>query len=153
MGGSPRYAPRYGSYRCLLGATRDWTAPRYARPQAGYSGVRDKPFVKPFYAYMLECFDRSFYVGHTDDLAKRVAEHANGQGCAYTRDRLPVRLVWFQDFLTRDEAKAREAQIKPWSRKKKEALIRGSTDVLRAAARKDWYRYRERRDEEADDPE
>jgi len=56
-----------------------------------------------------------------------------------------VQLVWFQEFLTREEAKAAEAQIKKWSRRKKEALIEGRMEELRAAARKDWVSYRQRR--------
>jgi len=63
----------------------------------------------------------------------------------YTATRLPVQLVWFEEFPTREEAKAAEAQIKNWSRKKKEALIAGNIDELKRAARKDWELYRRRR--------
>jgi tRNA/rRNA methyltransferase len=48
----------------------------------------------------------------------------------YTSSRLPVELVWSQDFTTRDEALAAERQIKGWSRAKKEALIAGDWDLL-----------------------
>ncbi len=59
---------------------------------------------KPFFAYMLRCADASYYMGHTDDLEKRVAEHQAGEKCAYTFERRPVRLMWSQEFWTREEA-------------------------------------------------
>ncbi len=100
---------------------------------------------RPFFAYILRCSDRSYYVGHTDELARRLAEHEAGATFGYTAARRPVRLVWFEEFPTREEAKAAEAQIKKWSRRKKEALIGGRMEELRAAARKDWVSYRQRR--------
>jgi len=86
--------------------------------------------VKPFFTYMLCCCDNSYYVGSTDELEKRVAEHQHGEGCSWTRTRLPVELVWRQEFSTRDEARAAEHQIKHWSRAKKKALIAGDFDLL-----------------------
>jgi predicted GIY-YIG superfamily endonuclease len=100
---------------------------------------------RPFFTYMLRCSDGSYYVGHTDDIENRVAQHETGAGSGYTATRQPVRLVWFEEFLTREEAKVVEAQIKKWSRRKKEALIAGRMDELKAAARKDWASYRQRR--------
>jgi predicted GIY-YIG superfamily endonuclease len=93
----------------------------------------------------LRCSDRSYYVGHTDEIERRLAEHETGATSGYTAARRPVQLVWFQEFLTREEAKAAEAQIKKWSRRKKEALIGGRMKELSAAARKDWVSYRQRR--------
>jgi predicted GIY-YIG superfamily endonuclease len=78
-----------------------------------------------FWAYMLHCNGGSFYVGHTDDLDLRVAQHKSGHFPGYTRDHLPVEIVWAADFPTREEAKATERQIKGWGRAKKLALIRG----------------------------
>ena len=92
---------------------------------------------RPFFTYMLWCSDRSYYVGHTDELERRLAEHETGAGSGYTATRQPVRLVWFEEFPTREEARMVEAQIKKWSRRKKEALIEGRMEELRAAARKD----------------
>lgn len=99
---------------------------------------------KPFFTYMLRCSDNSYYVGHTDDLERRVEQHASGAGSDYTATRQPIELVWFTEFVTREEAKAAELQIKNWNRKKKEALIAGKMDELKQAARKDWDAYRER---------
>jgi tRNA/rRNA methyltransferase len=99
---------------------------------------------RPFFTYMLRCSDGSYYVGHTDDIENRVAEHDTGATGGYTATRRPIQLVWFEEFSTREEAKVVEAQIKKWSRRKKEALITGRMDELRAAARKDWASHRQR---------
>jgi tRNA/rRNA methyltransferase len=90
--------------------------------------------LKPFFAYILRCADGSYYTGSTDELEKRIAEHQNGEGCTWTRKRLPVEFVWRQEFSTREEAKEAEYQIKGWSRAKKEALIAGDYDLLHILA-------------------
>jgi tRNA/rRNA methyltransferase len=100
---------------------------------------------RPFFTYILRCSDKSYYVGHTDELERRLTQHETGTPHGYTSTRRPVKLIWFQEFPTREEAKAAEAQIKKWSRRKKEALIEGRTEDLKAAARKDWISYRQRR--------
>lgn len=89
---------------------------------------------KSFVTYMLRCADDSYYLGHTDELEKRFAEHQHGEGCTWTKSRLPVKLVWRQEFPDRDAARAAELQIKRWSRAKKEALIDGHYDRLRLLA-------------------
>ncbi len=78
-----------------------------------------------FWAYMLHCRGGSFYVGHTDDIERRIGDHKSGLIWGFTADHQPVEHVWSQEFATRDEAKAAEKQIKGWSRAKKLALIRG----------------------------
>ena len=100
---------------------------------------------KPFFAYMLECSDSTYYTGQTDDLEARLAEHQAGIRCVYTASRRPVELVWCQEFVTRDEAKVAEAMIKGWSRAKKKALISGDFDAIsRLARKKDWAGYHRR---------
>jgi putative endonuclease len=79
---------------------------------------------------MLRCADRSYYVGSTTNLELRVAEHQAGEGGAYTAQRLPVELVYACEFDTLHEAFLREWQVKGWSRKKKEALMRGDYEAL-----------------------
>ena len=64
------------------------------------------------YTYMLRCGDGSLYTGWTNDLEKRVASHAAGRGGKYTRSRLPVELVWYETFETKQQAMALEWQIK-----------------------------------------
>jgi tRNA/rRNA methyltransferase len=91
-----------------------------------------------FHAYMLQCADGSYYMGHSDNLEQRIAQHQSGAIAGYTQSRLPVSLVWSQDFGSRDEALSAEQQIKGWSRKKKEALIAGDWDAIRQAARKSF---------------
>ena len=77
-----------------------------------------------FYVYILHCSDDSYYTGHTDNLEMRMAEHQSGECGGYTATRMPVQLLWSQDCTTREEALAAEQQIKGWSRKKKEAMMR-----------------------------
>ena len=78
-----------------------------------------------FWVYILQCADNSYYTGHTDNIEKRIGEHQAGTGGCYTSTRLPVRPVYADEFLTREEALSHERQIKGWSRKKKEALMSG----------------------------
>ena len=92
--------------------------------------------MRPFYVYMLRCCDGSYYVGHTDDLEKRVAEHVDGTLGGYTATRRPVQLVFSCDFSTREQALERELQLKGWSRAKKEALIREDWDTIRRLAKR-----------------
>ena len=75
------------------------------------------------YIYILECADGTFYCGWTNDLEKRVATHNEGKGGKYTRARLPVKLVYHEEFDTKEEAMSREWHIKRLTRKQKEMLI------------------------------
>ncbi|MFN5128693.1 MAG: GIY-YIG nuclease family protein [Sphingomonadaceae bacterium] len=88
-----------------------------------------------FYCYILKCADGTYYVGHTDNMERRFAEHQLGVFPGYTYKRRPVELIWSDMFQTRDDAKAAEKQIKGWSRAKKEALIRGDWDRVSELAR------------------
>ena len=82
--------------------------------------------LQTFYVYILLCSDRSYYTGHTDDLETRLGEHASGKYDGYTKSRRPLQLEWSLDFATRIEALGAEQQIKGWTRKKKEALMKGT---------------------------
>jgi predicted GIY-YIG superfamily endonuclease len=88
-----------------------------------------------FWTYMLHCADRSFYVGHTDDLDARIRAHESGIIPGYTSTRRPVKLVWADEFPSRYEALQAERQIKGWSRAKKLALIRGDWPLISELAR------------------
>ena len=89
------------------------------------------------YVYMLRCADGSYYVGKTDrPLAERIGDHSVGLGGRYTAARLPVALVWSQDFDRYSDAVAAERQIKGWRRAKKEALIRGEWERLPELAKR-----------------
>ena len=78
-----------------------------------------------FFTYMLRCSDGSYYVGHTENLEARVAQHQDGSYPGYTHNRRPVELVWSEQFADRDTAFWNERKLKGWSRAKKEALILG----------------------------
>ncbi|MBU1424714.1 MAG: GIY-YIG nuclease family protein [Gammaproteobacteria bacterium] len=94
-----------------------------------------------FWVYMLRCSDGSYYTGHTDYLEARIGLHQSGECDGYTQSRLPVELIWSQECCTREEALAAEMQIKGWSRKKKEALMRGDwAEVSRLAHSKSEFR-------------
>ena len=92
-----------------------------------------------FWVYILRCADKSYYTGHTDNLEKRLAEHRSGEIEGYTSTRLPVKLVFFEEFPTRDDALASERQIKGWSRKKKEAVIKGNWHEVSRLAHRDYH--------------
>ncbi|NML93590.1 GIY-YIG nuclease family protein [Novosphingobium olei] len=76
-----------------------------------------------FWTYILRCADGKYYTGHTEDLERRMAEHAQGGFCAFTTPGRPVTLVWSEAFPTRYEALSCEVRVGKWSRAKKEALI------------------------------
>ena len=75
------------------------------------------------WVYILECNDATLYVGSTNDLAARMAQHERGDGAAYTRRRLPVRLIWIAEFDSIADAFAFEKKVQGWSRAKKLALM------------------------------
>ena len=77
-----------------------------------------------YFLYILQCSDGSYYIGYTSDIEKRIAEHANGQGGFYTLNRLPVKLVYSEEFPSRKEAFLAEQKLKKWSREKKEIVIK-----------------------------
>ncbi|MDP3538514.1 MAG: GIY-YIG nuclease family protein [Azonexus sp.] len=93
-----------------------------------------------FNAYLLRCADVSYYAGHTDDLTRRLGQHQSGECGGYTATRLPVALVWSQEFVTREEALAAEQQIKGWSRAKKEALMVGDWGRISVLAKKSFVK-------------
>ena len=78
----------------------------------------------PHYAYMLRCADETFYSGYTTDPIRRTATHNSGRGAKYTRSRLPVELVYTEEFPSKSEALRREAALKKLTHAEKEALIR-----------------------------
>ena len=82
------------------------------------------------FVYILECRDKSFYVGSTWDLERRLSEHQEGLGAAYTRRRRPVRLVWHAAYDSIAEAYAMEKRVQGWNRAKRIALIEGRLDDL-----------------------
>ena len=86
--------------------------------------------------YILECNDGSYYTGSTKDLQLRLDQHQNGHGANYTARRLPVVLLYYEEYDRVDDAFYREKQIQGWSRRKKRALIEGNQELLPSLAKK-----------------
>ena len=76
------------------------------------------------YAYIVECADGTYYCGYTNDLEKRMETHNRGKGAKYTKPRLPVVLVYYEEFETKEEAMSREWHLKQLSHAQKQALIK-----------------------------
>lgn len=103
---------------------------RYKRMVAGMvdkAGRRRKNKDEPWFVYILECSDGSFYTGVTKDIERRFAEHNAGRASRYTRTRLPVRLRYRERCAGRAEALARECAIKALRRARKEQLVGDDT--------------------------
>jgi putative endonuclease len=98
------------------------------------------------FVYMLECEDASYYVGSTVLLDERVQQHQLGLGADYTRCRLPVKLVWFEEHEHIGAAFAREKQIQNWGRAKRRALIEGRYADLPELSRRGRRAWREEGD-------
>jgi len=88
------------------------------------------------YVYILQCRDDTLYTGYTTDLIRRLGQHNRGKGARYTKGRIPVRLVYWEQVPSKELALAREHAIKRLSRKEKLMLIRnqgGGTAMLKVA--------------------
>jgi len=83
-----------------------------------------------FFVYIIECEDNSYYTGYTDDLVKRFNSHKLGKGAKYTRSKKAKKLVYFEKYLTKEQAMKREYELKTLERKEKEKLIIGFTENL-----------------------
>ena len=82
------------------------------------------------YTYILECSDGSYYCGWTNNIDKRIESHNAGTGSKYTRNRRPVKLIYLEEFATKEEAMSREWHIKQLTRSQKEELVRMHQSVL-----------------------
>ncbi|OGF65073.1 hypothetical protein A2Z53_02740 [Candidatus Giovannonibacteria bacterium RIFCSPHIGHO2_02_42_15] len=77
-----------------------------------------------YFVYILECADRSLYVGCTNNLERRVRQHNDSKwGAHYTKLRRPVVLKHQEIFKTLKEGRRREVEIKGWRREKKLTLF------------------------------
>ncbi len=76
------------------------------------------------FVYILRCSDGTLYTGWTKDIEKRLAAHNRGIGAKYTRGRIPVELLYKEEYETKEEAMTREVAIKTFSRKAKTQLIK-----------------------------
>ena len=95
--------------------------------------------MKTMYVYILHCADDSYYVGVTNNVNRRFAEHTEGDHKeSYTYSRRPLKLVYYEIIDGPNTAIAREKQLKKWSRKKKIALIENNIENLEKLAKKDF---------------
>ena len=76
-----------------------------------------------YYIYMVLCSDKSFYIGSTNDLVKRIKAHNEGKGAKYTKARRPVKLVYWEKYPDKSQALRREYQLKQWTREEKWLLL------------------------------
>jgi len=88
---------------------------------------------KEFIVYILRTSSNTLYIGQTNNLEKRLKEHQSksGRSAKYTRYFSNLELVYSEECKTRHEAMQREFQIKHWTRKKKDALIKGDKTGLK----------------------
>jgi putative endonuclease len=89
----------------------------------------------PAWLYILRLKSGQLYAGSTTDLDRRIEEHYSGHACRTTQQDPPVGLVYTEEFETFVEARSREAQIKRWSKSKKEALVSGDLVKLKELAK------------------
>lgn len=76
-----------------------------------------------YYVYIVKCSDDSLYTGYTNEIKSRIKTHNKGLGAKYTRGRLPVELVYYEEFEQKSDAQKREYSIKRLDRKHKLMLI------------------------------
>ncbi len=76
------------------------------------------------YFYLARCSDGSLYAGTCVSLSEREARHNDGKGAKYTRSRLPIRIIYHEEFATLSEARKREAEVKKWGKGEKEELLK-----------------------------
>lgn len=78
-----------------------------------------------WFVYILLCKDKSFYLGSSDNVDRRLKDHLKGNGGRYTRSHRVEKLVYKEELPDKSSALKREIQLKKWSKSKKEALING----------------------------
>lgn len=119
---------------CGLGTPFAKTAQGYSTTEVGWN----KNFMA--WMYILKCADDSYYVGSTKNLDLRIAQHQSGRGSRYTSGRLPVELVYGEEYNRVADAYYREKQVQNWGRAKREALISGNVELLPPLAKKKFVK-------------
>jgi len=107
------------------------------RMDAGESkGQTPAPATSPCFVYILKCADGSCHVGSASDVAERERTHNEGHGAEHTAAHRPVHMVYSEAHESWPAARKREAQLKHWTRAKKDALIAGNRSKLHELARR-----------------
>jgi predicted GIY-YIG superfamily endonuclease len=86
------------------------------------------------WVYILRCSGGTYYTGCTTNIDQRLYEHQAGIYPGYTSCRRPVKLVWIEEFSNVNQAIDVERQLKGWSRRKKEALMKGDFILIHELA-------------------
>ncbi|NLM03466.1 MAG: GIY-YIG nuclease family protein [Clostridiales bacterium] len=81
------------------------------------------------YTYILKCADGTYYIGWTNNLENRINTHNQGKGAKYTRGRIPVKLVYWEEHENRSLAQKREMALRKLSRQEKENLINKYSNI------------------------
>ena len=89
-----------------------------------------------YFLYILKCKDGSYYIGHTNDIQNRIAQHNLGLISSHTKKQRPVKLVYAEEYARRFDAFNAERRIKNWGRKKQDALISDNPDLLSELSKK-----------------
>ena len=79
--------------------------------------------------YIVECCDKTWYTGYTTDIIRRIKTHNAKKGAKYTRARVPVKLIYFEEFETKSEATRAESLFKKRTRSSKEGYILSNLDT------------------------
>ena len=116
----------------VTGGSRD--APDFVRSYSSTEFGRNRFFMA--WMYILKCSDDSYYVGSTKNLELRLSQHQSGKGSRYTSGRLPVELVYGEEYDKVVDAYYREKQVQNWGRAKREALIHDNLEALPPLAKK-----------------
>ena len=88
--------------------------------------------------YVVECSDETWYTGYTTDIVRRIRTHNAKKGAKYTRVRVPVKLLYFEEFKTKSEATRAESLFKKFSRSKNEEYILLNLDANKKQEIKDF---------------
>jgi putative endonuclease len=107
------------------------STPSPAITEVSESGADQSPTVtpqKPWYLYLIECQDGTYYAGITTNVAKRYQTHVSGKGAKYTRARKPRRLLGARVYINRSEAAKAEWAIKQLDKREKLGFLRALSD-------------------------
>ena len=88
--------------------------------------------------YVVECYDKTWYTGYTTDIIRRIKTHNAKKGAKYTRVRVPVKLIYFEEFETKSEATSAESLVKKRTRSSKEGYILSNLDTEKRQKRKEY---------------
>jgi putative endonuclease len=90
----------------------------------------------PAWLYILRVKSGQLYIGSTTDLDQRYKDHCSGKACRTTQLDPPQKLLYSEKFASFSDARKREAQVKHWSRAKKEALVTSDVETLHQLAKR-----------------